>query len=91
MLMLPASLHAPGQETRVLGRLQGTFELGNSPRHSISVTYVPESVAAPGWTFCPRNAPQVAFRDLSNQAAENIAGKLEGAWIDQLVREVWHE
>ncbi len=90
MLFLPASYRQAGGEAGLLGRLQGDLKLGGSLRHSVSVTYVPSSVAGNGWQFCPRNAPPVQPRNQSGTPRE-LAGKLERLWLDELIREVWHE
>ncbi|MCK4761300.1 MAG: hypothetical protein KAW12_03810 [Candidatus Aminicenantes bacterium] len=97
MLFLPARR---GQRDRLsyaaeIGRLYSGFGLGaaNTPGRGISITRVPEEVAASRqWTFEARGIrePLLFPRPEPRFTGGKIAGRLEGAWRQQLVKEIWH-
>lgn len=98
MLFLPAPVKEENQSLLLspaqhMGTLHKGFNLGYAPGRSASITWVPRVVeGSRQWAFhAGGRYDPLLFSGLDRRIKANqIAGKLEQAWRDQLEKEIWH-
>ena len=83
---------------RVLGLLRARLRLGRRRRH-VSMVIAPKTPMVAGWVVGTSVDPYRRLRSLPNQPAltttasgqAHLASELQGAWLDALTQEVWHD